>query len=439
MKTVKCFLTRDDFIDNNTNVVADIYELSDYCLTYSKDRKQYTYTTDTKYTLHTFKIEEGTSLTQDEVNSIVKVLVDFSDFVTNSNVTTKTLIIATFTNQFNTTNPTINISSFNYNLLYTYLAIKTSDYISFIINNNLSVNVWTRNNTFKELYPDYSIDIVLPFENFGSLINSPTNFINALNNFNYVDFNRRIEENKNGKITTYTRLINIPYKVPNTTIFKDCYFAFNIYGQQGNYEHILRLELYDYLKNTFNLSDTQIQSYFPSILQINEFFITPKWLNIAIPSHVGQAAINSQISLAYTEEFNLDKFIKIYNTDFLRTNTYSVPFDYNNILLLITNGYYTESSKKDFRQYYPDLLTVTSLDPDFGRMSTRTQNFITLLENMLVTSNTNNSTELLNNVISNTNYNFRIINRQNIDYLSIYYDSHQYYLLPKYEYIRLNV
>jgi len=181
-----------------------------------------------------------------------------------------------------------------------------------------------------------------------------------------------------------------------------------------------------------------IEQLFPSILNINEFFITPRWDKIAIPSQVGQASINSQISLTYQEVFNIDKFIKIFtDTNYLMYNTYSVPFDYNNILLCITNGYYTEANVKDFKLYYSDLITVTSTHPDFARMSTVTQKFITLLENMLDIADCENSSELFNKILQNSNYKFTIISRGGVEYLSIFYDKHQYYVIPKYQYINL--
>lgn len=436
-KIIKAFVTRDDFINNTANVVSSIYELSDKALTYSKNKQQFYSTIDSKYSLYLFNIENGTSLLQNEVNDIIKVISSFTTFLTNTTITVKQNIIISFTNEFNTQNPTSQITNLNYSQDISYNGVRAPDYLSFTID-NIDCSIWLSNEHFELFYPNYEISIVFPFHNFTTIFNNASSMITALNTFNLVEFNTRVELDKEDKPTTYTAILNIPYKVPNTSINRDCYFAFNIYGGQGNYDFILRLELYNYLTNTLGFNGNLIEQLFPTILNINEFFITPRWERIAIPSQIGQVGINSQLSLTYNEEFDLNKFIKIYtNTNYLKNNTYSVPFDYNNILLYITNGYYTEAQYKDFKNYYSDFITVTSIHPDFSRMSTRTQRFISLLETLLNVSDCNSSSELFNNILQITDYSLNIIDRGGVSYLTTFFDKHQYYIIPKYEQLSL--
>jgi hypothetical protein len=126
--------------------------------------------------------------------------------------------------------------------------------------------------------------------------------MDAITNFSLVQFNKRIEEAKNNQPTTYTAILNIPYKLPNSTVVRDVYFAFNQYGSQGNYDYVLKLRLYEYLLS-LGLTSGYIESIFPSILQINEFFITPRWDRFAIPTQIGQNGILSQISKAFSDTF----------------------------------------------------------------------------------------------------------------------------------------
>lgn len=436
-KEIKAFITNDSFIDNQQSTISPIYEISDIALSYSRNKQIYYSTDDPLYSLYVFKVNGLTYLTQTEVNSIINVVKSFSVFLTTTQITNKQQIILSFTNQFNTNNQSTPLSNLTYNNTIDSNSIRAVDYTSFTIS-DVSCEIWLSDNIFRTFYPDYEISIILPFTNFTTIVNNVSEFLTALDNFNLIEFNTRIEEDKDNYPTTYTRIINIPYRAPNSSTYKNCYFAFNIYGIQGNYDYILKLELYNYLTATLGLTSTLVEEIFPSILNINEFFITPRWDKIAIPSQVGQASINSQIMSAYNEVFDLNKYIKIYtDINYLKNNTYAVPFDYNNIMLFITNGYYTESSIKDFKQYFSDFITVTSTQQDFARMSLRTQKFVTLLENMLAVSNCNNSTELFNNLIANNNYNFTIINRAGVTYLSNLYDKHQIYVIPKYQFIEL--
>ncbi|EKD89666.1 MAG: hypothetical protein ACD_33C00014G0008 [uncultured bacterium] len=439
MKEIKGFCTRDDFTNNVQSVVTDIYEISDYSLSFAKYKQSFYDSLDAVYSLHVFKLVNATSLTQEEVNKIFNVLKAFSTFITSTILVTKQQILISFLNSYNTANPTQTISELNYNVILEANAVRTADYITFNIGNELKCSIWLSNETFTNLYPDYEVGIVLPFNNFTTIVNNPSDFVTALDNFNLLDFNINIEEDKDNVPTSYTKILNIPYNIPNTNITKNCYFAFNIYGQQGNYEYILKLQLFNYLTNTLLISETLIQQIFPTLLNINEFFFIPRWDKVAIPSQVGTSSINSQVALTYQEPFDINKFIKVYtDVDYFKANTYSLPIDYNNLLIHVVNGFYTEFEYKDFKQYYSDIITVFSSHPDFARMSTITQNFMTLLENLLITSDVNNSTELFNKMITNTNYEFKIINRDNVDYLTIFNDKHQLYILPKYEFMSLN-
>jgi len=434
-KEIKGFVTRDDFITKSSIDVSPIFELSDIALTYGKTKYQYYSSLNSLYSLYVFKHVIGDTLIQNEVEDILKLVIEFTSFLTSSLVTNKQQTIILFTNQFNSTNTTTPVTNFDYNTVVAHNNIKSVDYLTFKIR-DVTCNIWLSDTVFRAFYPDYDINIILPFSNFSTTVTNTSDFITNLDNFNLIEFNSRIELDKNNNPTTYTKILNIPYKVPNSSIEKNCYFAFNIYGLQGNYDHILKLELYNYLVNILLLSGELIESIFPTILNINEFFITPRWDKIAIPSQVGQNSISSQISPTFSEVFDLDKFIKVFsNLTFIRNNTYNVPFSYNNILLQITNGYYTEQEIKDFKEYYYDLITVSSIDPDFARMSTRTQRFVTVIKVMLEISNSNNSTEMFNKVLSNGNYNFTIISRGGISYISYLFNDHQYYVIPKYEFL----
>jgi len=435
-KEIKGFITRDDFISSNNATVSPIYELSDIGFTYAKSKLQYYSSVDPLYSMYLFKLKELTSLSQTEVDDIIAVVKKFSAFLTSTLVTNKQQAIVLFLNNYNSENPTKPVTNFSYNAIVSHNNIKTVDYITFKIH-DVVCNFWMSDSVFRAFYPEYDINVVLPFQNFTSIVNNTSEFINAIDHFNLIEFNRRVEEDKNNLPSTYTKIVNIPYRVPNTTVTKNVYFAFNIYGLQGNYDYILKLELYNKLVNGLGLDGTFIENIFPTILNINEFFITPRWDRMAIPSQIGQTGINSQISLSFAETFDLNKFIKVYNNvNYLRDNTYDVPFDYNNILLQVTNGYYTEAEIKDFAAYYSDMITITSTHPDFARMKQRTQKFITLLENMLNVANSANSTELFNKILQNNDYHFTIISRSGVNYLSFFYEEHQIYVIPRYEFLQ---
>lgn len=434
---IKGFITCDRYVDNSPNIVSPLYEISGSALTYSKNRQQYFSTEAPEYSLYIFDAELDTTLSQSTINLVIKVVIKLTELLKSTPLTNKQQIIQSYLSFFNSENPVTPVSNVAYNNTVDYEDIRGVDYVSFMIQ-DVICNIWCSDGIFRTFYPKYEVNVVLPFENFTSIVNNTSAFIDALASFDLLSLNDRIEVNKNNLPTTYTKILNIPYKIPNTEMFRDCFFAFNIYGLQGNYSYILKLELYNYLTQTLGLVASDIEALFPSILNINEFFIIPRWDKVSIPTRIGQAAINSQISHTYNEEFDINKFIPVYtDINYLKNNTLSVPYDYNNLLLNIVNGYYTEEAIHDFDTYYNDIITVTSTHPDFARMSTRTQNFMTLLENLIDVSNCSDSTQLFNKLINNTNFKFTIINRAGVDYISIFFNDHQYYVIPKYTMLSL--
>ena len=439
---IKGFITRDDFVTPRNQDVSPLYELSELSYTYSY-RKQVIYPSDQPtYALHVFHAETTGStvvpeITQLQSQAIVRVVSELSNYLTGNTIATKQQAIVNFTNQHNALFPDRPITNLTYNTVKIHNNIRVPDYLTFTIL-GIDCSIWTNDQMFQTFYPKYDIRTVFPFDNFANIVQNTSQMLDALGQFDPVIFNERIEQDKMGYPPTVTRIMNIPYRVPNTTVERNCYFAFNIYGRHGNYDYILKLELYRVLTEELGLSGSFVEEVFPTILRINEFFLVPRWERLAIPSQVGQIGINSQISKTYSEVYDTRKFIKIYDQDvYIKNNTYDVPVTHNNLLVQVTNGYYSEERIRVFTGCYPDIISVSSLSQDFGRMSSRTQRFIILLENLLDIADSNNQTELFNKVVQNDSYLFTIIDRGGVTYVSVFFEEHQYYVIPKFEFLRL--
>lgn len=436
-KQLKGFVTRDDFVTPKNQDVAPIYELSTASLTYAKRSQSLYPSSKPNYCLQVFSLEGGTEITTIELAAIIDAVVGFSTWITNDVVSTKQHLIISYTNQYNLTHSATPLTQLDYNDIISYNGIRAPNYLTFKVA-DVECAIWLSDATFQVFYPKYDIDIVLPFDNFAALAQSTGDMLDALASFDPVSMNDRIEVKKGGFAPTHTKMLNIPYQPLNTTVQRNCYFAFNIYGKHGNYDHILKLALYNHLTTTLGLDGAFVEAVFPSILNINEFYIIPRWERTAIPVMVGEVGILSQVSKTYAENFDIENYVRTYsNPTYVRNNTYSVPFPYNNALLNVVNGFYSEEPVKDFASYYPDIISVSSIHPDYARMSMRTQHFMSMLEMMISIADADTQTELFNKVVSCTDYIFTIIDISGVTFLTLFYNQHQYYMLPKYELERL--
>lgn len=436
MRTIKGFMTRDDYISNDPAVTADIFELSDYCNTYAKDKKSFYYSQNSLYSLKVF--HQSAAMTQSDADMISSFIVHYSNYATTNIGMDENMLMLSSVTTFNTLNPGVQISQLSTIGVVGYHGLRTAEYFYFVINNDIEALVWTADTVFKLVYPDYIIDTVFPSSDFASIVSTPAAFISMLDSFDFAVFTDRVNVAKGGYPPTHTRVLNVPYKVPSTTIFKNCYFAFNIYNEAGNYDDLLKLELFEYLIANTTLTQSDVENLFPSLLEINEFFIVPRWDKIAVPSQIGQAAIYSQLHLTYNEVYDLNKYITVYPEAHLRAQTYTLPTEYNNMLLSISNGYYTQIDKKDFKNLYGDIVTVSTTDPDFARMSTLTQNFLTKLYDMLFIANSDSFLDLFNKIFATGLIaTYKLRTRNGISYIAVRYNDHVYYILSKYEFWRL--
>lgn len=434
-KVLKAFIIRDDFVTPKNHEVSPIYELSEISETFSRVKEIVYPDQFPTYTIWSFGYKDENALTQVEANTIVKVVKEFVSALTLDPTALPVSIIPNFISNFNLLNPDTPVLDLDYNRVVGHGGISVPDYISFKVL-DVDCSIWLAEETFNMFYPDYDIEVILPFENFTTIIHSLQQTLNELDGFDPVKLNDRIELNKGGYPPTYTRILNIPFQIPNSRSTRPCYFGFNIHGRHGNYDHVLKQYLYDYLVNDLGLGSTFVEDRFPSILEVNEFFIVPRWDRTAISANLGQIAIGSHISKAHNVTPDMDKYVRVIDDEvFVRDNTYNVPSTYNNILLSTLNGLHTEPELQNFPDYYHDLLTVNSLHPDYSRMRGRTQRFITLMENMLKTSDVTSQSELFSKVMANQDYSFNIITRKGVLYLSTYFEDHQYYVIPKYEYL----
>lgn len=432
-RQIKGFVTCDSFIDNQTNVVSPLYELSDIALTYARHKQQYYSTQDPLYSLYVFNNTEAGDLSNQESDNIIRIVKEFVIYCSASQHIPQSQMLITFMANYNLSYPNAQVVDLAMGGIVETLDTVGTDYLHFTVN-SIECNIWLNDLAFRGFYPDYEVDIINPFTTFEQVVNKPSEMISALTDFSLVEFNTRIEKAKGMFPTTHSRIINIPYHIPNSTVKRDCFFAFNQYGGQSNYDYVLKLKLYEYLLS-LGLSSSYIETIFPSILQINEFFIVPRWDKYAIPSHVGQSGIRSQVTKAYSEVFDLSDYVKVYtDLNYLKNNTYNVPYDYNNIILRVSNGYYTEPEVKDFMEVYGDIISVTSTHPEFSRMRQKTQRFLTLLESMLDIADAPTPSKMLTKMVENKNYVFSLVSRHNVRYLTYYFEGHQYYILPKYQY-----
>ena len=431
-KEIRCFIIDTSYVLPDTHLVSELFELSEYSRTFARRKEERKLVGDDNNIVISFHHEDDNHLTDDDMKVILGIVRDFSDLATASSSERKDVLITSFIRKYNE-GKRKPLRSFNYNTLISHPTGRFPDYLTFD-NDELNCSVWLSDETFRLFYPLYDIVPVTPFEEFGTVVKNGREMTSKLSMANTPALLDRMNEALGGYPCTVTRILNIPYYQSKESAPVDCNFGFNIWGLQGNYDHILKEILLDYFKNELGLDDEFIEEHFPDVYKINEFFMIPMWDSYAIPAITGQGSVNSQITYSYPRTVDVLPFLTVYKAeeDHVRNHTRDVPFAFNNILVKIVDGKYTDIDVRNFTKVYPDLLTVPVTHPDFARMHQDTQKFVIMMSYFFAIANSGSQTEVFNKIMVNKEYKFALGQRGGTPYVTVMFGSHRYYILPRY-------
>lgn len=432
-KQVRCFIIDTQHVTPDTNTVSELFELSEFSRTFAKRKEERKLKDDARNIIVSFHHNDDNHLTDDEVQLIISVTNRFATHATNTPTDRKSEIINNFINDHNLS-ASAPMLSFNYNELVELDNARYPDFFTFETD-ELAASVWLSDATFKLTYPLYDIVTILPFENFQNIVRDNRQMVDALGKVTMSDLIERINLATNGYPPSYNKATNIPYYEVKGAEPIDCYFGTNIWGEHGNYDYIIKEDILGKLKD-LGLEDEFIEEHFPDIYKVNEFFFIPQWERYAIPYKTGQGSINSQITSTYNEPFTIGRFVPVYadDTNYLRDNTLTVPYPYNNINLLVVNGKYTREEIRKFDGLFGDLIAVPTGHPDFARMSGPTQRFMINMTYLMHVADSADQTEVFNKIMATSELRITFSNRNDIEYLSASVDEHRYYILPRYIY-----
>lgn len=446
-KEVRCFISNRYIATPDSTTVSPVFELSVIGRTYAKRVIGMTIPDDNENFLQCFQHngETDNELTPEEGKLITTIVWGFIESLKGVIIEDKDRIIANFTKHYNSKTQ-VKLEAFNYNSLVQYDNNKYADYVTFSID-NLECSVWLTNETFTVFYPLYEINVIPPFPEFPDIVKCAPEMLEALGNFKLTEFVNSLNDYNEGYPPTVNTALNIHYRAEWNSKLNDCYFGFNVYGVAGVDDFILKDAVYDYLSKDLGLTDEFIEEHFPTLFEVNEFFMLPDWESYALPFKAGQGSINSHMSSTYAETYPIMSYAKVYDgfEDFVKASTTNLPIRYNNILVRVIDGRHSAEGVKEFRKYYPDFIDVNTESQDFSRMSPRTQKFSLFLKNLINVCDADNQSELLNKIMNQKLPGegttrvptVRVTPRKGVVYVSATHGLHRYYMIPRYEHERI--
>lgn len=255
------------------------------------------------------------------------------------------------------------------------------------------VKLWFSDAAFSTEYDEYAIEFVAPIANdrlddFFLLADQVETAVKA----------RKLEElmilihqAKGGDPETKIRTIEFEYHDPADPEWRlATNWTFVIYGIAGDNIDTIKEELSNWILDNSTHTREEWAEIFPDIFTSTEFIITPMWSQYAIPNETLQEGV-------YSPVVNVQNGLNIarqsstgtsYTQNHIDDVLAVVGCPFKSIALLVVGGPENRDGKDRFEEVWPDYIAVMTSSLDFNRMQPETQNWVQMLQAMLVTAET---------------------------------------------------
>lgn len=393
MKIIQGFVTIPELADNRVAEIAKFGEMSPHSASFTKDLRNLS---DTSLYPHievlTVKAIDETSTNIDIPSEITSRILTVSNWIytqfvnsaipLNSSKAVLETAIATEM-PFATT---VKIGE----LMSTNLPGKRLlDNVRFDVTHNneqYRITLWFSDSRFRTQYRYYDIEVIAPVDDLGRLIDTLPAVAVSLAAVKTQSVTSRINiANRKNKFTEL-QTMSLSWVDPTDTTGKkllNTEWTVVIYGNAGADTDAIKAAIRDYLFANSDYEDWA--KIFPALFSSNEFIIIPFWDAIATPKVTYDDGLyNSMITtgiinLATYKYIPASYRVGNGSDEFVALNTTVGNVFYRTMMFIALGNPANREGIYTLEHLFPDYMAVPTSSPDFARMSTGTQTFVTRL------------------------------------------------------------
>lgn len=286
-------------------------------------------------------------------------------------------------------------------------------------------NVWCSDSIFQSTYPITEYVVVPMFANLSRFWANPVAVIDDIESANPYDHMVRVQNAVGDFPPTGIFYDDYAYVDPgNASVTTNVKWAIIYYGNSISPDTI-KQALVSYLTSNDTHTAAQWKTIFPDIFSNTKFVFYPLWSEYSIPNmQAGQTGI-------FKNNFNMKKLMQKavsyftdYTADEINNNLHYMPMPYKSIGVLSMPGKDNPDTRLSIDAMFTDIINITSVSPDYNRMSVNTQDFLTLLNQCLVAGENFTNTTILPSKV------YRVV-RFNKTFIAFTYKSAEYIVAPK--------
>ncbi len=426
MYQLKGFSSIDTLVSNVTGVVAPIGELSTFSSTFSKEKKIYPSSLNSYITVYTFS--SISSLSGDiappvVINTLGHIILDwiYTRQMNSVVVETKQQFLNALSNNFAAQCDSIScgelVNAVNGKQFPEWISWSTRSYTT----EDNTTTIWLSDQSFRQKYDNYEIQVVPPIENLDVFFTSAQNVLGAVNSVTHVNRFNAIQGARGDNPETVLAGVSFNWVDPlNNANLVNTNWSILVYGPNGNDSDVIRTAVAEYILDNSTRTEAEWRVIFPDIFRRTEFLFFPRWHNYAIENMVLQAGIYSPVVKNIKEVEYLKNILMDFSDAFIETHTCVMPHPYKCIALDVIGGFENREGLFDITQIYPDILNVSTTSVDYNRMTASTQGMLSRLSEMvLIAESLTNFTDIPVNYRKTVRYGITFISTRymNIEFM----------------------
>lgn len=396
MYNLKGFVSIDALANGDPSVVPAIGELSTQSQTYATGVGEYTSTAKPGYTLHAFKSATANgdagvpTALQAQVFAIIDWVYTFQK--SQAAATTPTGLTGALVAQFNGQATSIgcgNLISSGTNAFPEFISWVNPSIITNDPAVGGQVKIWLSDNSFQNQYDEYEIVVVPPVTNIDLFMSGATGVKNALSVHTYSDQINAIQTSRGKYPPTTVIARTFDYVDPtNASNRISTDWTLLIYGQSGNNIDKIKAAIQSYIVSNSQYAASNWRPIFPDLYTATEFYIIPRWSNIAIPGLTLQSGVYSSLVSPYKELQYVKGIFSAMGSAFIQDNLMLLPSNYKSLELLAIGDAGNQTTELNIATLFPDLINLPFTDTLFSMMSSNTRAWLTKLEQMILVAET---------------------------------------------------
>jgi hypothetical protein len=390
MYTSKSFCSISAYVSNVPGVTSPVGEMSTEAETYTRELGVYKSTTlagynlinlksvnqaGTKMVMHQTLVEEGVKLSN---HIYTYVQSQTGQIFYDTLLTTVVAYAATLGITNLSLGPVVQHGSLWYpNFIKWSSTAYTAD-----SNEN---TIWFSLAALSSQYTDFEIVVVPPVDNLDAFFQSYVGVNTLLNTLTLTQTMERVQTARAGKPYTILRSDAYDYINPiNSAQHLNTDWSILIYGPTGNNIDSIKDAMVDYILANSTHTRAEWTVIFPDIFKRTEFVLAPHWYQYAIsPRIIDPIGIYSPAVNVNHIVTLLRKIAPNYTNLHVTTNASIFGAPYESVAISCVGGPENRDSLFRFSQVFEDYINVGTASVDFSRMETSTQEFCTMLGNML--------------------------------------------------------